>query len=146
MSRIEQGIKVAREEKATSVAVVTESKGARNAVGKQLSENAKIRGPERSGTWPEHVNPDKGPNSDIHVQTVEDTKSAGLGQSLGAGILAIIGANTMAADANNYATPAEIGSAFVWDVAKAIDPIFLTDAIEHFTGAGDYATQPKPPQ
>jgi len=145
MQRIEQGIKAAREEKATSVAVVTETKEARNAVGKQLAENGKIRGPERSGIWPEHVNPDTGPHSDIHVQTVEDTKSAGFGKSLGMGILAIIGANTMAANANKDASAGEIVGAFAWDTAKAIDPIFVTDVIEHFSGIGEYSEQ-KPPE
>jgi RHS repeat-associated protein len=144
MEGIERGIKVAREEKATSIAVVTESKQARNAVGKQLSESGKIRPPERSGVWPEHVNPADGPNSDIHVQTIDTTKSAGFGKSLGVGLLAIIGANTMAANANADATPGEITSAFLWDSAKAIDPIFLTDAIEHVTGVDAYAEENPP--
>lgn len=145
MEGIERGIKVAREEKATtSIAVVTESKQARDAVGKQLSQSGKIRPPERSGIWPEHVNPADGPNADIHVQTVDATKSAGFGKALGAGLLAIIGANTMAANANPDATPGEVASAFLWDSAKAIDPIFLTDVIEHATGADAYAEENPP--
>jgi RHS repeat-associated protein len=144
MEGIERGIKVAREEKATSIAVVTESKQARNTVGKQLAESGKIRPPERSGIWPEHVNPADGPNADIHVQTVDATKSAGFGKSLGVGLLAIIGANTMAANANADATSGEVASAFIWDTAKAIDPIFLTDVIEHVTGANGYAEENPP--
>jgi hypothetical protein len=44
-------------------------------------------------------NPADRPNSDLHVQTVDATKGAGFGKALGAGILAIIGANTMSANA-----------------------------------------------
>jgi RHS repeat-associated protein len=148
MKRVEQGIKAAREEKATSIAVVTETKEARNAVGKQLAESKKIRPPEKSGIWPEHVNPADGPNADIHVQTVADTKSAGFGKSLGMGLLAIIGANTMTANENKDATVGEVAGAFAWDTAKAIDPLFITDAIEHFSGIGDYSEQSdsKPPE
>jgi len=73
------------------------------------------------------------------VQTVGDTKSAGLGKSLGMGILAIIGANTMAANATKDASAGEIVGAFAWDAAKAIDPFFIADAVEHFPGVGVYS-------
>jgi RHS repeat-associated protein len=144
MTRIEEAIKVAREEKGAKIAVVTETKEARNAVGKQLAESGKIRPPERSGIWPEHVNPADGPNADIHVQTLGDTKSAGFGTSLGIGILAIVGANTMAANANKDATPGEVMGAFAWDAAKAIDPFFITDVVEHFSGIGNYSEESPP--
>ena len=85
--------KLGRPIEGAKIAVVTETKEARNAVGKQLAESGKIRAPERSGIWPEHVNPADGPNADIHVQTIEATKGAGFGTSLGMGVLAIIGAN-----------------------------------------------------
>lgn len=148
MRQIENAIKVAREEKATSIAVATEgNEVVRQAVTEQLSSSGRARVAENSGIWPTHQNPEHGPYKDIHVQTVADTKAAGFGKTLGAGLLAIIGANTIAANANKDATPGEVVGAFSWDVAKAIDPFFVTDAVEHFSGIGAYSEQdPSPPE
>jgi hypothetical protein len=54
----------------------------------------------------------------------------------------------MTANANKDATTGEVVGAFAWDTAKAIDPFFITDVIEHYSGIDEYSasSDPKPPQ
>ena len=139
MQRVREAVDKAHEEGATSVAVVTRTEAGRDAVARQLSPTGKARKVERSGNWPAHRNPDGGPYQNVHVQTVEDTKAAGLGKSL----LSIVAATTLATTANPDATPREIVSAVLWDTAKAIDPIFITDGIEYATGLNEYTQPPQ---
>jgi hypothetical protein len=51
-----------------------------------------------------------------------------------AGFLTVLGAvfapNSNAAAQDPNSTPSTIGSAAAWDVAKAVDPFFITDVIE----------------
>jgi RHS repeat-associated protein len=123
------------------VVVEGAEKDAKN-LARALDPKGKVRGPEKSFGYPEGYHPASGPYSDVHVQTADATKAAGVAK----GVLSIIVPFSMAAAANRDATPGEIGSAAAWDVAKAIDPIFITDIIEHVTGANEYSEPPSPPE
>lgn len=112
---------------------------------RQLGDGGKIRGPEKSAIYPEHVQAADGKYADVHVQTVDDIKAEGFGK----GLLSIVAATSMAAGASQDATAGEIVSAAIWDAAKAIDPLFVTDIIEHATGLDDYEedrVRDNPPQ
>jgi hypothetical protein len=114
-------------------------------VTRQLGDGGKIRGPEKSAIYPEHVQAADGKYADVHVQTVDDIKAEGFGK----GLLSIVAATSMAAGASQDATAGEIVSAAIWDAAKAIDPLFVTDIIEHATGLDDYEedrVRDNPPQ
>jgi RHS repeat-associated protein len=118
----------------TKRVIIAESDEARDMLAKKLSGSGKIRGPERSGIYPQHVQPADGPYADVHIQTVEDTKKAGFGK----GLLSVVAPFSMGADQNPDATVEEISSAMIWDTAKAIDPLFVTDLIEWATGINSY--------
>jgi RHS repeat-associated protein len=110
--------------------VVAETEAARDALGKALSSDKKMRGPERSGKYAEHVNPNDGEFSDVHIETKDAAKEAGLFGAVGT----VLAPYSDAAAKSGDATASEIGSAALWDAAKAIDPIFVTDAIEWAMG------------
>jgi RHS repeat-associated protein len=141
MDAIKTAIRQAKQEGATSVSVVTPTSKRADAVAGALSDNGKFRGPERSGNWSTHRNPATGEFADVHVQTAADTKKAGLGTSL----LSLVAATTLTATSNADAAPSEIVSAVLWDTAKAIDPLFVTDAIEYATGLNEYTEPPPEP-
>jgi RHS repeat-associated protein len=140
MARVTRALDTMNPQQGARRVVVAESEQARDGIAGQLSGSGKIHGPEQSPGFPEHVHPKDGPYKDVHVQTVEDTKKAGFGK----GLLSIIAPTAMAAAASSDATAAETASAALWDVAKAIDPIFLTDAIEMATGADEYVQRAEP--
>jgi RHS repeat-associated protein len=137
LQEIKPAIREARNQ-GSHVSVVTQTNKQTEGLSGELSANGRSRGPEKHGTWPTHHNPESGEFKDVHVQTLSDTKKAGFGQ----GLLSIIGPTTMTAVANTDASPSEIVSAVLWDSAKAIDPIFLTDALEYATGLDEYAQPP----
>jgi len=124
---VQEAAQGARRGQGTVVRAQTEA--ARDGLGRALSENGRFRGPERSPRYPEHVNPDTGPNSHVHVQTAAPGRIVGL---------AILG-SIFAAGSSSVADAAERGdpcisqgdvvAAAAWDITVALDPIFLTDAI-----------------
>jgi hypothetical protein len=63
----------------------TETDEAAKGVGKQLSSNGKVRGPEGGKSYLEHYNPAEGPYSDVHIETAAKTAL-----TVG-GVIAIIG-------------------------------------------------------
>ncbi|HQR45834.1 MAG TPA: RHS repeat-associated core domain-containing protein [Thermoanaerobaculia bacterium] len=119
--------------------LIAETPEARDAVARQLSTNGKARAIQRHGSFPDHVHPAEGPYVDVHIQTEADTKAAGLGK----GFLAIVAPFSSSIDANQDASPGEIASSALWDIAKAIDPFFLTDLIEHVMGLDELSSQKK---
>lgn len=101
--------------------------------GKQLSTDGKLRfggRVEKHGPYPEHVHPNSGSYVDVHVQTVEDTTRAGFRK----GILGVIAPFSVAVAGDAMASPAEATSAALWDLAKALDPVFATDLLEVMLG------------
>ena len=71
--------------------------------------------------YPEHYNPDTGPYAKkLHFEWG----------------LAILAPNTLSLMNNPCTTMGELISGGLWDIAGAIDPIFLTDAIEWYFGLG----------
>jgi RHS repeat-associated protein len=117
--------------------VRTRTQKARDALARALSEDKRLRGPERSPGYPEHVHPNAGPNTDVHIQTA----APGAGAVAGAGLGSLLAANAMAmADAGGSDPAISTGDVIVagaWDVASAIDPIFLTDLINWVFGVGE---------
>ncbi|MGI0015999.1 MAG: RHS repeat-associated core domain-containing protein, partial [Nitrososphaera sp.] len=111
------------------VEVPTET--ARDVLAGRLSPDKKFRGPEQSPGYAEHVNPKSGPYADVHIQTKAASREAGFLNSLAP----ILAPYSDAASRDQNSTPETITSAAaLWDIASAIDPIFLTDAIEWVFG------------
>jgi len=102
------------------IAVVAQSEGKAKALAEALSPNSRARGPEGRAPYPVHYNPRGGPYSNVHVEWG----------------LAILAPNTLWLMNNPCTTMGELLSAGLWDIAGAIDPIFLTDAIDWYFGIG----------
>jgi RHS repeat-associated protein len=126
----------------TSRRVVTgESGEARDAMAKQLSTDGKIRGPEKSPGHPEHVHPNEGPYTDVHVQSSDNlngSAAAVAGTATAGDILGeIFAPNSQMMTNVPDATVGEVISAAVWDTANTVDPTGLTDLISWWAGLDD---------
>gem|GEM_PF-4651656 len=108
-------------------------------LGKELSTNGKVRGPERSPGFPDHVNPQEGPFQDVHVQ-VQGQRTSGSGRaatSAAAGALVLnelqqIFAPTLSeVSSSGDASPGELLSAAAWDITTTLDPIGASDLIQY---------------
>ena len=108
------------------VEVEGNNKAARNAIAARLSEDGTARGLESGRGYPEHKNPGKGQYSDVHVQTEKAAKAVGYLSVIGS----VVAPYTQGEAENPGATRSAIISAALWDTAKAIDPVFLTDGLE----------------
>jgi uncharacterized protein RhaS with RHS repeats len=108
--------------------VQTDSPELRDSVTKQLDPNRKMGDLEQSGVgtgdYPPHRNTESGPYKDVHVQDAEDAKGTWTELAMGLAPMTMMLVN------DPESSPAEVGSAFLWDATKAVDPIFLTDVIE----------------
>jgi len=99
---------------------------ARDTLAKRLSTDKKLRGPEQSRGYPEHVHPNAGPYKDVHIQTKTAIYSAAI-------VSALLPYSSAVAQ-NQNATPGDVVGAAAWDIASTIDPFFITDAAELAAG------------
>ena len=102
--------------------IVAPSEEARNMLSKRLSTDGKLRGPERSRGYPEHTHPNKGPYTDTHIEAKGAAAAAIVAEAL------IPQSQRVSRTPN--ASPFDLTVAALWDVASAVDPIFVTDALE----------------
>lgn len=92
-------------------------------VAKKLSSDNKCRGPEQSGDYPKHYNPNSGPFSDVHVEpSIKKYMSA-------IAVVALIPHANEASQTEGITTW-EFTASSAWDVLNAIDPVGITDAME----------------
>jgi hypothetical protein len=82
-----------------------------------------MRGPEKHPGYPEHVHPNQG-RTDVHIQTSNPGKELAM----------ILAPFTMEMSGRKGVSNEEFASAVAWDLASAVDPIFLTDLINWLTG------------
>src|SRR5439155_3457777 len=116
-------------DKAGSGAVVqAENVTSRDALAKALSENGNLRGPEKHPGYPEHVHPDTGGFSDVHVQTAQPK----------AMLAALFAPNFLSISNDPCASLAELLSAGLWDLAVGLDPLFVTDVLAWYYGVETY--------
>jgi RHS repeat-associated protein len=108
------------------VAVEVEKLAGRKKLAERLAENGAFRGPEKAGAYPEHIHPANGRFADVHIEAREST--------LGATLLEAAVPFSVGIASDKDATPMEIVSAGLWDVATWIDPIGITSLIESATG------------
>jgi RHS repeat-associated protein len=102
----------------SAISVLAQSEGKAKAIAKALSPDGKARREKHPG-YPWHYNPNKGPYAGkVHTEWA----------------LAILAPNTLGMMNDPCTTMGELLSAGLWDIAGAIDPIFLTDAIDWYFG------------
>ncbi len=113
--------------------VRAENEAARDAIGRRLSDNGRLRTApggatveQSRGGYPPHVHPDTGPFCRVHVQCVPP----GRHYARGAVLAKILTPHSWALSNDPSTTAAEFASAALWDIISAVDPIFLTDVIE----------------
>ena len=121
--------------------VIVDTIQARNDLARTLSASGRSPRVDRSPGFPEAASPTGGRYEDVHVQTVEATKKGGFWD----GLFAIVAPMSTGLKGDESATAEEIASAALWDFAKAVDPFFLTDLIEHVTGIDELGETSEPP-
>ena len=109
--------------------VEAENDAARDAITSQLSSNRRIRGPEKSPGFPEHVHAEEGSYTDVHIQSKSVAAKVAAAGAIAA-VASAVAPFSQAISQDPAASSGEIVSAAVWDATKALDPIFLTDVIE----------------
>jgi len=127
--KVLEEVKKGLDEAGDKCVVRVENEATRDALAKGLSPDGKMRGPEKHPGYPEHVHPNQGPYTDAHIQTAPPGRIKEL-----ASLLAPF---TMEMSGRKGVSNAEFASAAAWDIASAIDPIFLTDLINWLTGLED---------
>jgi RHS repeat-associated protein len=100
-------------------------KKAAETLGRRLDPKGNIRGPETSKGHPEHLHPAEGEFGDVHIESATGFCSA---------IAAALAPQATRLSKDPDTSYFSLVVAGLWDAASAIDPIFLTDAIEHAAG------------
>ncbi|MDY7091889.1 MAG: RHS repeat-associated core domain-containing protein, partial [Acidobacteriota bacterium] len=128
---------VSEAERASGVKRVVEvqSEKQRDGLAASLSSNGRARDPEVSSGYPEHVNPQEGPYSDVHVQVQGQRKSGSGLAKVGAGALVlqeiqdIVAPNLSQLVEYGDASPGALVSAAGWDITSTLDPFGVSDLI-----------------
>jgi RHS repeat-associated protein len=94
-------------------------------LAKALSPEGRARFDEAAGGFPEHYNPE-GREVNIHVQRFPPGRLSG--------IAALLAPMSMELAGRSCTTNGQMLAAGLWDIASAIDPIFLTDALDWYFG------------
>ena len=123
-----QRIDLRQRAEGTKRVVRTETAEARNALAKQLSPNGKLRGPEKSPGFPEHVHPAGGEFEDVHIETATALVGAAAGLHL---LGEIFAPTTQEVSSSGEATPVELLSAAAWDTTSTLDPVGVSDLITY---------------
>ncbi|HEU4506847.1 MAG TPA: RHS repeat-associated core domain-containing protein [Pyrinomonadaceae bacterium] len=119
-------VKKGMDEAGDHCVVQVDNEATRDALAKGLSPDGKMRGPEKHPGYPEHVHPNQGPYTGSHIQTHPPGRLRQLASALAP--------FTMELSGRKGVSNSEFASAVAWDIASAIDPIFLTDLINWLTG------------
>jgi RHS repeat-associated protein len=114
--------------------IQAENDAARDAIARALSADGKLRRTDKypenpyldkSSGYPAGVHPNAGPYQHVHVQTAPPGR-----ERLGM----LFAPMSMTLSGRKDVTSAQFASAAAWDIISAVDPIFITDALEWYFG------------